>query len=206
MCNVMLLVRKERIVDDDTRSRLIPVYTEYLRSIRTRGRDRYTLFCSDYSYKVTTTDFNTFMQTVQIFMNAKNLLLHARAIPETEVTDNGRSTIYTNERFAVAHHGTIPDAEKHNPRITIDSELLLDIYRDVDYTDIQNWFIKSLEKYPRSTTEIVYDREENAYIIASNFMPLYKYEDNYIKLYSTFKVNNDFIQQDGYKVFIEKLI
>lgn len=204
MCNIMLVIQKKDI-DEYNENELKSKYLGFLENIRTRGRDRYTLFNPKYNYKMTTTEFSTFMKTVQILLDSKSILLHARAIPETEVTDNGRSTIYTSERFAVAHHGTIVDAEKYNPKIIVDSELLLDIYKDVDYTDIQKWFISSLEKYPRSTTEIIYDRKKNVYIIATNFMPLYKYEDDYIKLYSTYKVNDEFYQVDNYKVIVEKI-
>ena len=196
MCNVILAKSKKPITREQS---------DYLAMmLRLRGRDNYTVFSPDtmfLTYSSNFIEFLTYLEYKFVRNNVTTLLMHSRAIPETESQTKTRPNIYENERFVVAHHGIIPNAEKFNPKIEIDSELLLDIYKDFDYGYPKEWFMKSLEKYPRATTEVIYDKEENRFIIASNFMPLYLYRDDDNMIFSTYK-GNGFLSTDPYSIFV----
>jgi hypothetical protein len=195
MCNIVLAYSKNYLVPD---------LVDYMLDILpTKGRDNYSALIVDDDFNVSlihNKDYDTFKTLVDLHMPTKLLLLHSRAIPETETNTYNGPNIYTNNRFYVAHHGIIPNAERINKNIKIDSQALLDIYETIDYENIDNWFMQSVKKYPRSSVEIVYDVENDKLVIANTFMPLYYTIIDDVYIYVTYKVDDRFCGMQPYSV------
>lgn len=196
MCNIMIIKSN----DDTALAKTIVI--DYLKYLKVRGRDAYTVLipgCGLFQPVETIDDVaNIIYNKCKAF---SSILLHARAIPETEKeTTIGKPFIYFNGRHYIAHHGLIPDAEKYNPDIEIDSEVLLNVYQFFDYENPKEWFMESLKKYPRATTEIVYDSTTKKYIAATNFMPLYKKQKSSLTIYSTYKIDDEFCTVPSYSI------
>jgi hypothetical protein len=195
MCNIVLAYSKNYLLPD-----LVDFMLDIL---PTKGRDNYSALIVDDDFNVSlihNKDYDTFKTLVDLHMPTKLLLLHSRAIPETETNTYDRPNIYTNNRFYVAHHGIIPNAERINKNIKIDSQALLDIYETIDYENIDNWFMQSVKKYPRSSVEIVYDVENDKLVIANTFMPLYYTIIDDVYMYVTYKIDDRFCSMQPYSV------
>jgi hypothetical protein len=195
MCNIVLAYSKNYLVPD---------LVDYMLDILpTKGRDNYSALIVDDDFNVSlihNKDYDTFKTLVDLHMPTKLLLLHSRAIPETETNTYDGPNIYTNNRFYVAHHGIIPNAERINKNIKIDSQALLDIYETIDYENIDNWFMQSVKKYPRSSVEIVYDVENDKLVIANTFMPLYYTIIDDMYIYVAYKIDDRFCSMQPYSV------
>jgi hypothetical protein len=195
MCNIVLAYSKNYLVPD---------LVDYMLDILpTKGRDNYSALIVDDDFNVSlihNKDYDTFKTLVDLHMPTKLLLLHSRAIPETETNTYNGPNIYTNNRFYVAHHGIIPNAERINKNIKIDSQALLDIYETIDYENIDNWFMQSVKKYPRSSVEIVYDVENDKLVIANTFMPLYYTIIDDMYIYVAYKIDDRFCSMQPYSV------
>jgi hypothetical protein len=195
MCNIVLAYSKNYLEPD---------LVDYMLDILpTKGRDNYSALIVDDDFNVIlmhSKDYDTFKTLVDLHMPTKLLLLHSRAIPETETNTYNGPNIYTNNRFYVAHHGIIPNAERINKNIKIDSQALLDIYEDIDYENIDNWFMQSVKKYPRSSVEIVYDVENDKLVIANTFMPLYYTIIDDVYIYAAYKIDDRFCSMQPYSV------
>jgi hypothetical protein len=195
MCNIVLSYSKNYLEPD---------LVDYMLDILpTKGRDNYSALIVDDDFNVSlihNKDYDTFKTLVDLHMPTKLLLLHSRAIPETETNTYNGPNIYTNNRFYVAHHGIIPNAEQINKNIKIDSQALLDIYETIDYENIDNWFMQSVKKYPRSSVEIVYDVENDKLVIANTFMPLYYTIIDDVYIYVAYKPDDRFCSMQPYSV------
>jgi hypothetical protein len=77
---------------------------------------------------------------------------------------------------------------------------LLDIYETIDYENIDNWFMQSVKKYPRSSVEIVYDVENDKLVIANTFMPLYYTINDDVYIYVAYKTDDRFCSMQPYSV------
>jgi len=195
MCNIVLSYSKNYLEPD---------LVDYMLDILpTKGRDNYSALIVDDDFSVSlihNKDYDTFKTLVDLHMPTKLLLLHSRAIPETETNTYNGPNIYTNNRFYVAHHGIIPNAEPINKNIKIDSQALLDIYETIDYENIDNWFMQSVKKYPRASVEIVYDVENDKLVIANTFMPLYYTIIDDMYIYVAYKADDRFCSMQPYSV------
>ena len=206
MCNIVLAYSKVYLEHD---------LVDYMLDILpTKGRDNYSALIVDDDFNISlihSEDYDsfktlTFRTLVDSDMLVKFLLLHSRAIPETETNTYNGPNIYRNNRFYVAHHGIIPNAERINKKIKIDSQALLDIYKTIDYKNIDFWFMQSIKKYPRASVEIVYDVENYKLIIANTFMPLYHTIIDDVYIYVTYKVDDEFCSVQPYSVRVINLI
>ena len=208
MCNIVAV----RINDKDTKTylRVIDIVE---RVLYLRGRDTYTFYENAEKRIYVYLTFKEFISELnnRLLENKPSVILaHSRAIPETEQVIYGKPSLYSRKGLIVAHHGLIPNAEKYNNTIDIDSELLLDIYlKDrwifgiKDKDTLKEWFINSLRKYPRATTEAIYDEEKDKLILATNFMPLYQIEKSCsVEIYSTYNDVGSFMVNPYEIIFV----
>lgn len=194
MCNIIFVNSRNYINQN--------VSKDLLKTLKIRGRDNYSFLniSNNNEFLYASSNFDNFSNVVNS-IKYKTAIFHSRAIPETEKKVDNMPNIYTNNnKIYVAHHGIIPNAELYDKNIIIDSQLLLKIYENIDYENIEEWFIESIINFPRATSEIIYDKRYNKIIIATTFMPMYYYSYDNIEIYSTYRINDMFLTIPSYTI------